>query len=59
MLKEGQAIAVANPAGKKLRSYAEAKAEGRKGFRGLWASQFQFRWEYRKARGLAPPSASP
>ena len=59
MLKEGQAVAVADPAGKRLHAYAEAEAEARKNFRGLWASQFQFPWDFRKARGLATAAPAP
>ena len=57
MLKEGQALALADPAGKRLHAYAEAEAEARKNFRGLWASQFQFPWDFRKARPATPASA--
>ncbi len=60
MLKEGQAVALADPSGKRLRAYAEAEAEARKNLRGLWASQFQFPWDFRKRpRPTAASSANP
>lgn len=59
MLKEGQAVALADPAGKRLHAYAEVEAEARKNFRGLWASQFQFPWDFRKAHAAAPALANP
>jgi len=55
MLKEGQAVTYPDGEGKTLHAYVEAEAEARKSFRGLWASQFQFPWDFRKAHRLVSP----
>jgi endonuclease YncB( thermonuclease family) len=61
MLKEGLALTLPqSDERKKIRVYTEAEAAARKGFKGLWASQFQFPWVYRaekRARDDAETSA--
>ncbi len=57
MLRDGEAIA--DESGRKLRVYDEAQTQARKSRRGLWASQFQVPWDYRRAQASAAPPAAP